>query len=113
LGTLGDPADLIVCKTTTMQGAAVRSAAPFRFGFAEWNNASRDVLMSDKPALNEPADKNNPEDSMPTARARDANCSRISTRHRRAGRGGLFRGELRNAGINPSATLGRCPPCNA
>jgi hypothetical protein len=33
-----------------MQGAAVRSAAPFRFGFAEWNNASRDVLMSDKPA---------------------------------------------------------------
>jgi hypothetical protein len=50
LGTLGDPADLIVCKTTTMQGAAVRSAAPFRLGFAQWNNASRDVLMSDKSA---------------------------------------------------------------
>jgi hypothetical protein len=65
LGTFGDPADVIGCETMTMQGAAVGSAAPFRFGFAVWNNASRDVLMSHKPALTEPVNKNNPEDSMP------------------------------------------------
>jgi hypothetical protein len=29
LGTIGDPADLIVCDTMTIEGAAVHSAAPF------------------------------------------------------------------------------------
>jgi hypothetical protein len=31
MGAVGDPADLIVRKSMTKQGAAVRSAAPFTF----------------------------------------------------------------------------------
>jgi hypothetical protein len=44
LGTLGDPADLIVCAAIfTMQGAAVDSAAPFScsVGFAVFVRMSR------------------------------------------------------------------------
>jgi hypothetical protein len=65
LGTLGDPADLIVCDAITIKGAAADAAAPFSFGSWSRNNVFRDVLISDKPALNEPGDKTS-EDSMPT-----------------------------------------------
>jgi hypothetical protein len=57
LGTLGDPADLIVCEPIiTMQGAAVQPAAPFiLLGLAVFvwmlrdrNNISKNVLVSDQ-----------------------------------------------------------------
>jgi hypothetical protein len=57
LGTLGDPADLIVCEAiVTMHGAAVQPAAPFILsGLAAlvWmsrdrNNISKKMLVSDQ-----------------------------------------------------------------